>query len=880
MDDSEDLFGDDDLGWVKPIDQVMAEVHAEEAKKKAKQQVDEDPNWDHGVAGYSEDEDAEAKKQRKDALKKRHAQESTLGGEEEAPQNEAEKKKKKKSRKETAPAVSLKKHGGMVLMTTAEGVDITVPLPDKLPNQNKHIVNRFGGFVNDSSLALKIKPNTTELHDTALDREEKDIASVVEAFKKGIDLNDFTVNLSLCRVLGSKSKAEAVVKRDQRHHLLSNLPPFKAFNPPCVDPAITKPAGDKTKPLPVCLFKALIEEDIPPGDSAYRCLGGFEAVSGIMPVDVGTEDEPEMRRSLSNQRDATTEPLFRFRSCYSDVSRLFWFSMDARTIAIIHMLMDDLVPLSGISNGVCKERLLPVTRFFNAASFIRDTGVIPWRFGEARCEQFIDAPIKTVQRGLSERKADDVSHDLCVQFCKAVEGVLNVSLMRKEKLFSCSREPARPERSKEFPDDLLAKFVEATPSLADPWIQWLFKIQDLTAKGAIDEAQDYRNLQDRYTAYLAGYLDWRYFMLPEMVLAALAIAYETLHPDFNNTFVIPAVSIERTEISALLRVCEKGRSYKIPAVHMLFYNYYDTCYEKYAAALLLWNFIGNKKVALAQPMIAQKQKQVEKILPPNAKRAHRPYLPKRRFRPHTVAFEMVFHFYGRGEEGSTDQTMMDICMFIEHIREDIKKVYNWNIHPMLCHAMSLNVERAHVFDPTRLDSEQALLDRKAAEAALIEQLKNQHNELPAEWQGRQEEIAKRAVRQGRAVARGVTYSAAIFKDLEKALEIFNSSFDVIKPSRHRKSMNGMHRVNFTAARANNIIWTYMQENDLLTSEDTTRKAIWLFTLTNRRDAPGVEKYTKPRRLVLFSMRKGTPLSEWHYRACHDPEQLEKHGRQL
>jgi hypothetical protein len=204
-------------------------------------------------------------------------------------------------------------------------------------------------------------------------------------------------------------------------------------------------------------------------------------------------------------------------------------------------------------------------------------------------------------------------------------------------------------------------------------------------------------------------------------------------------------------------------------------------------------------------------------------------------------------------------------------------------HPAtsLCHAHALDgAVKYHTIDPKRLDSQQALLDRRDAEGRLVEQIKARHADHPTEWEGHQEEIAKRAIRQGKAVASGYKFSSDTLPDLEKALALFNESFDVIKPTRNSKSMKGMHKFNFTAARINIIIWTYMKECDLLKSSETNRKSIWLFTLTRRRDVPGVEKYTKPRRLLLFSMRKGTPLSDWYFKSCHDPVELAKHGKQL
>jgi len=875
--DDVDFFGDQDLSWVKTIDQINDEWDAEA-------QVAEDPNWDKGMDGYSEDEPSEQKRARKQAQRKRHAQESAIGAEE-GDKLCPEEKKKREKKAETAPSTNIKEHGGMVLMTTEEGVDLTVALPDRLPNQEKHIVNRFGGFVWDSALSVKNRPHTMESHMAACHREGKDINSVVTAYRKNYNLDNYTVKLALARLTGSKTKAEEIVNTEKRHHLLHVLPPFKAFDPPCTDPALTGAPGDATRPLPLCLFKACVEDDLTMKGSAYPNLGGFESVSGIRPTEVTIEGgKTELRRvPLAGRKDGTLEPLFRFRSCYSDVSRLFWFKTDARTIATIHMLLDDLVPLSGVLHGVVGKPLRPVTEFFCAESFIRDLGTVPWNFGESRCVPFVDQPLVTVRRGLSERKADDVSHELCSQLCKAVAGILKVPLTSKELLFARSREPERPERRAEFPEQLLADFVAANPQLAEPLVHWVAKERESTEAGSLEVARDYRNLQDRYAAYLAGYLDWRYFMLPEMVLAALAIAHETIYPDASEDTVILGISNEREEISSLGRMCENRRGYKVPAVHIMFHYYRDTCFEKYAAALLLWNFIGNKKVFL-EKLHAKRKKEAEERaaqwLTPGGKNA-RTNAPKRRFRAYTVAFEAVYDYHGRDIDTGSDMAKIDLVDYVAHIRENIDRVYAWNIHPSLCHKGALDLTTdVHAIDPTRLDSQQALLDRQDAEGRLVEEIRARRMEQPTEWEGQQEEVAKRAVRQGKAVASGYKFSFATLPDLEKALSIFNESFDVIKPTSRNRSMKGMHRFNFTAPRINTIIWKYMQESDLLKSSETNRKSIWMFTLTNRRDARGVEKYTRPRRLLMFSMRKGTPLSTWYFRSCHDPEELAKHGKQL
>jgi hypothetical protein len=493
MDDKE-LFGDDDLDWVKTIDQLNEE---REAEARAEAEVDEDPNWDKGIDGYSEDEGSEEKRARKRALKKRHAEESTLGGTkgEALPNPQKKAKEPKKSQKDkVTPATNLKRHGGMVLMTTEDGVDLTVALPDRLPNQDKHIVNKFGGFVWDSALSVKHKPHSLESHVVALQREEKDINSIIMAYHKNINLSDYTVKLGLARLIGSKTKAEEIVNTEKRHHLIHVLPPFKAFDPPCSDPTITKPARDPTRPVPLCILKATTENDL---SKMCPILGGFESVSGIHPTEVVADNgKAELRRApLAGRRDGTLEPLFRFRSCYSDIVRLFWFKMNARTITTIHLLLDDLVPLSGVLHGVVGKSLPPVTDFFCAESLIRDIGTVPWDFGEGRCVPFVDQPLLTVRRGLSEKKAYDASHDLCSQLCKAVVDILKIPLMSKDKLFARSREPARPERTIEFSEQLLADFVQENPKLAEPLVLWVTREKELIAAGLLEEARDYKNLQ-------------------------------------------------------------------------------------------------------------------------------------------------------------------------------------------------------------------------------------------------------------------------------------------------------------------------------------------------------------------------------------------------
>lgn len=873
-DEEREIFGDDGLQF-KSVDEYQEEIRRETRQRSGytdDDDDDDDPNLEKG-AFYSEDEPSEEKRQRKARKRALREQESTLD-----PQGGKKgKKRTSKTALEVAndsgvPYVSLKKHGGMPLGTTKDGVQLVVALPTKLPTLAKAVVDRYGAVRLDQNLrVLKGLPNSGALHSTSRARDFKDVKSIVAAYHKGVNLSEYTVKLSLARLVGSKSGADELLRSAQRHHLLTVLPPFKAFSPATHAPHIVGSPRSPLRPFPHSLLYARVYDEAPVEKCNVACLHGFESVSGIRTKTVRdpslAEGAPQVRRvRLEEQGDGTEAPLFCFRSCYSDVVRLFWFKLTARDIVTIHLLFDDLVPLSGVAHAVCGRPLEPVSAYFDPVSFLRADGAVPWRFGEGKCEATQEAPLQTFARHLSDKKRSLESHKLCAELNEALLGVLHTPLPAKEVLFAGAREPRRPERKTAFPDELLTRFLKENTKLAEPLVAWKERHREATEAGRFEAAADLDALANRYYAYIAGYLDWRYFMLPEMVMAALSVAYETLHPTINDSIPIMAVHDEAATVRRRLAMEERFH-YRVPAVHVLFFYYRETCYEKYAAALLLWNFIGGKKAASEAARARHAQ-----VSNKNAK--------PRRFRHATVAFEALYDYYGDTAEAGADFIQLkDLSAFLDYVRGRINDVYEWNLYPVLCHSGALDSDRLGTvrIDPASLDLEQARMDRAAAEERAMAAEAAKMRAAPETWDV--ERVLAKAKYSGRLVVRGTApVEEECREDVEAALRIFDDNFTLVPESRNR--VKGMHRVHFTTKRAQVVIHTFMSESGTLKSRRTTPALIGAYIEANRREARGQRKYIRLKKNIVFSMNRGTDLYVWHFMAMHDPDQLQKHGRQL
>lgn len=850
---------------------------------------DDDPNWCRGMTGESDDEDPEAKAARKKARHEKAIQESCIAAAlEEKRKRKLAKDARKKEKKEAKKKKKKKKsrHNPPPDRATGEAQAVVVVLPNGKrlePVDSTKVkgayIGEYGDYVRDNALKLRTtaKDGKDVLHETASKTEENDMACIRRAAlsESSIPLGELSVRIGLARMLGSRERAEHITKNDPRHHSVTALPPFAAFQPECTDPAITRPSGDKTRPFPVSLLNVGVTDRTSAfNQAALSCpsLGGFETVSGAQRYKEGLGSEAVYRRVRpEDAQDSTKRQLFTVRSSYSDITSLYWIQLSARDVSLMHLLLTELVALSGVDAASCVRVLPPVTDHFSTATLNPPDGRMPWNFGEACSSGHYDKPLKSMRDQEFGSRGGDHTDRVLLTARRAIDEILATSLPEKTKIFVEDREPRRPVRRSQFSDANLKRFLELRPQLrqavrVDP--QW----------GQMD-ARDLAMIEAYVTDYLKGYLDWRYFVLPDMVIGALAIAYETIHPAMNDGFVIRTTDDEHTCIRrSIKRMCVDTFT-SCPATHMLFRHYYSTGYEKYAAALLLWNFIGRKKVLVLNTMKKHDAKKKRLV---DSGKAPPKRLPPLKYRPDIVPFDAVFDMYGRNEAGSADMSSVCPVEFIEHVKSRINDVYKWNLFPQLFHDTVREVSTVVVGTQERVSSKghgKAAGAPKVDYVAFDKDMAREHRvRLKAAKRKRGEEVRVLSEDDTDAVE---TYVKAMYKgkvrvsydqvpkecqkDLDAAVKIFDESFTHMGQREYARIGTGAFRAYWNARKAVKLVRAYMNVHKLLSEgKQTSFEMMLLHTRDHRKEVPGIEKYASVNGAnIVFKLDLSSALGRWY-----------------
>lgn len=847
---------------------------------------DDDPFWTRGLV----DENEEEHEQRKKARLERAKQESCIAGEAAAREralkermtpapsfSEATTTKNKKRKKGDGKPVDNKRkedriyptvHSGTEFVTN-EGFKLKVLPPTGVKGAR---ASAFGDLLYDTKLKVCTPVGRDVTHEKSRKTEDSDVHFIRRAAQTGspIPLEDIVVRLGLARCMGSKIRAEQITKNDPRHHTITILPPFEAFSPPCKEPAITKPAGDRTRSFPTCLLSVSTVDMYSVSKLESMCcpdIGGFEKVSGSVPYDkpVGapTLERPKPKtvkfrsRNVPTDEDGTLKKLFRIRSSYSDITALYWVELSAREVALIHLMLSDLVPLSGIREPSCVGVLPPMSDFFASSGMNQRDGSSPFNLGRDFASVYHCKPLVclSVPPYANRQEWTDRTDQMVDLLKAAIDKLLASPLPKKTDVFTDDRDPRRPRRHNRLPVRCLERVLNLQPELAKPlsgdWSSLNLPPQDL------------EELTDYYVDYLRCYLDWRYFVLPDMVIGALAVAYETIHPTLNTGIAIKATQAEHRNATKALRRMTSRLDCWMPTVHILFHHYHYTGYEKYAAALLLWNFVGGKKVLLGRDV--QQHKEANQALPKELRQKKK----SPTYRTDIVPFDAVYDMYGRTSSGSADMSLVAPTEFVEHVTSHINEVYKWNIFPELFHAKVPDVDHVNVIPIEAFDTKLAIQRREeliaaraaaaaAAAATTVAKAANADTADPATLAA-----LRRAVKRGHVTWTDEHVPEECASDLDKTVLLFNESFTLIKRQERVKLGNGAFRVHWNTNKATRLLRAYMRVHKLFDSEATNYDMMFFAIRDRRAEAPKYDKYfPRPNSRLLFRLNNSSEVGMW------------------
>lgn len=702
-----------------------------------------------------------------------------------------------------APTISVSTHGGLVVQELRDGAQLIVP-PRIDMARNAGGANRFGE-VYEISLGKPRVPSAERSSDRKREAELLMLQRIREVeHMPQIDVSRLAVKLGLLDRGMSGSDIEELYQNGQRCEGLPMLPPFKAFTGPVRKELLFGVDALTSRPIP----------------QAFLSMGYASSREALtMPCVDGLEELKITRQSRTGPTLVQNVRMFNVRSTFVSKMQTLWVCLSAMDVHVFNTLHNDLVELSGVSHMI-KRSLPPFSRLFDYRSLVGHNGVVP--FPEASCSQWASAALE--------------SDDELGAYSDFVQTVAGIELPSRDKFFMADR--WNPKRSPELPDSVLTEFLRYSPVTT-------VALQHLPAAG---------KLKDRALAFLRGYLDWRYFCLPDLVAGCLALNYEIAHPEVDETFIIACPSDERERGASNMRKVCRGMSVADPSSLVLFSSF-GRNYDEYAATMMLYNMICSKK-SFALSRRAER----------DSDRAF-----YRRYRLEIIPAKVAKHVAevrARVSGRACDST----TLFAE-LSEEVKTscynaVYRWRRYTNLC---------------CRKETKQYVLtdqDGKpgASESATVRALMALEGIVPkvvyappptetVEFEDAREHslaVQKAAMRET-AVAilprSRVAHDQALTRALDGALAIWEASFTLVKPKRIQTIGKGAYKFFYTTGKAVKCIILYMQAHDMI-SKTVPSNTVRAFITAERSVAPQLVRYFNISQSIKWQLNPNCPLSLW------------------
>lgn len=747
-------------------------------------------------------------------------------------------------------------HGGQVVKETPT---VIFKVPEAAPTESRE-TNIFGEPVKTRARLSTFKP-VSELSESALKNRMCSMLNLVrqeELKEGGGDVSNLVVKLHVSCETRMPAEGTRVIKEGKRLSTIPILPPFEAFTGGhAVRSSLKKPVGDNSRefPLPVSVKYISGKPTIRTKELLMPTIQGLDYVGDYV--------------------DAL-ETTFTVKSVKTDPNQFCNIQLTALTVHKFNCNAKELVEISGATLGSDKP-LPPVCDKFSLGHINSSSFLDNWR-------------IKP------DQQLSGHDQEILDEFIKILTGM------------------ELPPRDKALPDNAGIPWASCTEEVCDRLATFV-----LAARPRLREISNQASpaASKHILCYLIGYVTWRYFYLPDLVLACCSIDYLALHPRATPLCVYvdcPGPGIRATQGHEEFNKRVTFAPYtNDPSGYMLFMHFHHS-FDVYGASLILYKLICERKCHILDlrekiraAKIAKKRAEADsngtspgQDEEESEKEGEDDETPKdackgaskgsvrtakvrrRRYIAIPELLEDIDPEYQGAKShgvkyGSTPGTIALLNKFVERVLEDMNELYRWKRYPMLCNPFA--DRRSEVASKRKAEkgqlNEEEVLAKKPEEAP-----KKPKKEPPPPDSPMFEAALYKSMALGKVVALLPRERAPIEmkKHLERALEIFESSFKIIgeKTAAKLGFKAYLDHPRFTAAVE--LIYQFMLAKGVMEekNKDTPElKYVVAFILANRADCPEVLYYRHMNQQITYRFVENTEIYKWYLESKTQYEESKK-----
>jgi hypothetical protein len=752
-------------------------------------------------------------------------------------------------------------HGGRIVKETDT---VIFKVPEKVDRRRYPDTNLFGEPLGSRATVRSFKPLTHVGERATRRRANQMLAIVREKERLGEDLSDTVVRLYLsCIARMAPDEVSHILGKGTRLSGISVLPPFEAFNSPAsVRDAVRKPAGDRTRlfPLPTRVHYAYSKATTKAKDLVMPSMQGLDHVADHV--------------------DAI-ESSFTVKSIKTDPAQFFNLSLTAMLVHKFNCHARELIELSGAAEGSDKP-LPPIADRFSLGTLKADSFLGKWT---GKLSDLVDG------------------HDQESFESFAVE--LNSTPL--------------PPRDKAIPE--FAKL---------PWCAYSDRNAERLAHAVLAGSDALRrhcasassaSVKKHIGAYLYGYVTWRYYYLPDLVLACCALDYLIMHPRATPRCVYIDCPVDsRNGKEEFSKRVTSAPYTNDPSIHMLFMFFRDS-FDAYGASILLYKLVCERKchiLTLKAELRRQRFEAKKNADPPPLKHEREdkdessssssdgegdPFkLGRKTTRPSVRTFNVIrkkcisvleclddidpsvrVSELPLSKLGEFTRMMVLIKSLTESALNSMNDLYAWKRYPMLCNSFA--------------DKRTNVSKRQRDPAG--------HDQNPGgnrtERQGEPEEN----VRKGEAKNSSITapdpefFDAALYKslslgrvvvllhrertpvkikaDMECGLKLFDASFKIVGEKAVKALGTHSYRECPRFLQAVELVYDFMKSRKLFADMKSLPELKFMsaFVLANRAECPELLRYRHLCQYVIFRFVEGTELHSWYLESKAKHEEDEK-----
>lgn len=842
------------------------------------------------------------------------------GGDNPSPSKASAPKKKRKRKqregsinsllnwKET-PSYSIRREGGTVV-EEREHVIFKIPDPVKRKETRSPLLaerkTRYGEMALLHGASARVRP-IDDLRPEALQMHRyTEILKVYEAERAGMDLSSFVVQLALARqytlpLAAARLRLKEMLENASpvaRCETIPALPPFDAFSPfaPIRPSLRCVEHGTKARPLPQQLLPHAHEYIPKPkrkADIQTPVIEGLEALKLVH------ADNLFHVESIFNykQQGPDQEP----------VRCSLLLPISILDVHIINTHAETLWNLSGLASRRDEAYLPAIVGHFTSEAFCRTPVSEALMSTESMQMSIFEErfPLQTAWNRTTEAFAEKL---IQTRLPSAFDFVLDPS-------------------DRACFDKLMKRFEQANPGFMECTQREVFlqRIDPTFQQFLMDEEFPLQQWHEHLRTMVHQWIQWRYFLLPDLVAAAFLINYHILHPSLTKDSFVRCPGTKRVNAAISKRVCV-ARRVNDPAEMMLFEDFMSNGFDVYGSCLLLYRMICGKKVHQLEWHRQQREAAGKQDEPSESSDA--PSSSVTDVTPSSSPPPAVFfrHWFGYEETlEDMEKQSLDQEFWVElytNVSKEIPRLYEWCRYPSLCSNRNdyggalpnkqqpirlrklrkrVNVEEAPPpavppppppppppLPPAPKEQLPQTLDPvypMEPSEVVIEGL----SEIPAQDEQQQEEIKLehkllKSIVLGKVVPLMPREKAPAEKlaNLETCLRFFEENFTLIGP-RELELVGKRASKRFPKTSVvMRLILAYLTKKQLFPNleeaciPDLTE--VRAFIVANRTVAPGLERYTHSNKSLLFFFKPESEVDKFHKEALVEEEKAKEEAR--